>query len=112
MAEVFQYSRGGSHVIKIHRSMQLINQEQRCIQSLQRQLLFSKRVAILSKDFYATIQDDSIQLCSEIDAASQCQENMHSIHLDAEASITVITKFLSEIGLEKVTSSPLISHVA
>ncbi len=109
--EIFKFTKDGSHIIMLHSGIQQIQQEQLYIHLLQQQLLISKKVADVSKDFFTSIKPDSIRLCVRKDSVSQCQEDIHSIFSNTEANITVITKFLSGIELEKVSSGPLISHV-
>lgn len=106
VAHLFKFTKDGSHVCAFHEYMKMMNQEHECIKLLQTQLSLFKEIADASGDFVATVQNDPAIL----KVASQCRTDVFSILLDAEASFSVIGKFLTMGGYE-VSTGPIISDV-
>ncbi len=95
---VCRISRDGPLWLNIHRLLQTVNQEHLCIDSLREQFLLIKRLATVSNLSIGIIEKNTAELQLPMDAALQCQQDMHSIVLDAERSMTVIAKLLAHAG--------------
>lgn len=104
VTDICEMTKNGSLLLNIHQSMQLVNQEHRCLDSLRKQLMTLKKVTNTSSTLVATIQSESAQLEMQMDIVSQCRQNARSIFLDAEASVTVITHILTQARHERISS--------
>ncbi len=73
----------------------MCNQEHFYTEVLRNQLWVIKRIAYISRRISAAVKDGTTPSDNQTDKVWQCQRDLHTISLDAEASFTVIAGFLS-----------------
>lgn len=96
--ELFRLTKDGTLLLQVHRCMQMVDQEHINFKTLQTQLFVIKRVLLATDNLLAAIQSESNHSDSQPNTASQRWQNLHSICLGAEASIAVISGFLTRAG--------------
>lgn len=97
VSDLFQLTKDGSLVFKIHRAMQLANEEHVYTEALRQQLSSIKTIAQTSAYTIATIRNNPTQYNLQSDSIIQSQRDLGSIILDAQASIAVIARFLTKL---------------
>ncbi len=85
--------------------MQVADEEQVCTEVLQQQLSSIKNIAHTSAYTIATIRNNPTHYNLQSGFVIQCQQDLGSIILDAQASIAVIAGFLAQLGQDFSSSS-------
>lgn len=106
LTEVFQFTKDGSLLFKYHRIMRKDNLVDEYMESLRRQVSIIETVIYVSETVIAMVHNDSTRM----EIALQCQQDVFSIILDAQASIAVLAGFLSQLEYH-LSSGPRISYV-
>lgn len=98
VAQVCKIPKNADLLLRTHRCLQVVNEEHLVMDMLKEQLLVMRQMLRATKFYLAAFQSMPADLSSQADIALQCQEDLNSMILETEASITVIVGFLSRNG--------------
>lgn len=76
----------------------MFNEEHEHMETLNQQLPVFRQIIRISNDFLTAFQNSPAYLYPQADFVSQAQDELNSVILNAEASITVIVGFLARSG--------------
>ena len=92
-------AKDADHLLLVHRGLQGRSEDSMYMEVVKEQLPFFRQIAQDSNDYLAVFQNKSAHLSPQADIVSQqCQDDLNSIILNAEASIAVIIGFLTRSG--------------
>lgn len=92
---ISEMTRDASLLLGIHRGMQVVNQERRCMNDFRRQMVISQKIAKVTGSFLAIIENDTTLLDLREEMVSQCLQDMNSIVVNAEVSVATVAKVIA-----------------
>ncbi len=96
--DFFKPTKDGSFLFDVYTAMQMAKRETLYADALERHLWVIRRIVHTSGTFLTSVRTNATHLHSQTDIVRLCQQDLRLLILDAQASITVITEFLAQVG--------------
>lgn len=96
--QVCKLTKDGDFLLLVHKALQARNEDHVYREAMKLHLPVFRQIIQNSNKFLAVFQNDPTHTNSQADFVSQCQDDLNSIVLNAEASMAVIVGFLARSG--------------